>query len=246
MAQKLNLGNSIQPTRNVAMLSKLIKSVEAREFGLPGLAIFHGPPGFGKSFSCAHAAVHLDAIHITCDDTWTKKQLLKTILLELNKEPKGTMADLMEKAKTALAVASRTLIIDEADDAVAKNLVPTIRHLHDGSSVPVIFVGMEFLSEKLKKWDLVASRVYDWAAAQPADLHDLRLLAKRYAAETKIDDALLEKVREVTRGVHRVLATDLAHIQREARTEGEPHMTLSKWGGRKFFSQREPEPRDFR
>lgn len=244
MSQKLNLGNSIKPLRNVATLSKLVKRVETRQFGLPGMAVFHGKTGLGKTFACGYAAVHLDAIHITVDDTWTKKTLLTAVLKELREQPARTIPDMMAQAKPALARAGRTLIIDEADDAVDRNLIPTIRHLHDGSSMPVILVGMELLPQKLKKWELVDGRVLAWAPAEPADFKDAKLLADVYARDVQLDDALIKKIMEVNQGSVRRISVDLAYVVEQSRIQGQSTMTLDEWGDAPFLRGSAPLPRE--
>lgn len=244
MSQKLNLGNSTQPLRNVAAFSKLVKRVEGRGFGLPGLAVFHGPSGLGKTFACGYAAVNMNAIHITVDDTWTKKTLLKAVLKEVRANPAGTIPDMMVQAKEELAKAGRTLIIDEADDAVDRNLIPTIRHLHDGSSMGVILVGMELLPQKLKKWELVDARVLEYAAAEPADLKDAKLLAKVYAHGVSLDEALIAKIVELNKGSVRRISVDLAYVTEQSRLQGVTTMSLDEWGNAPFLRGEAPKARE--
>jgi DNA transposition AAA+ family ATPase len=244
MTQKLNLGNSTQPLRNVAALSTLIKRVEGRAFGLPGMAVFHGPTGLGKTFACGHAAVHLDAIYVSVDDTWTKKTLLTAILKELRTPPARTIADMMAQASPALAKAGRTLIIDEADDAVDRNLIPTLRHLHDKSSMPIILVGMEKLPQKLRKWELVDGRVLSWVPAETADMRDAWMLAKVYAPGITLDEALMQKIVEVNNGSVRRISVDLAYVTERSRLEGTDVMTLDAWGDAPFLRGSAPMPRE--
>lgn len=244
MTQKLTLGNSIQPLRNVAALATLVKRLEKRGWGLPGMGVFHGPPGLGKSFACGHAAFNLDCIHITVDDTWTKKILLQAILTELRIERTGTIADMMMKAKAGLARAGRTLLMNEADDAVLKNLIPTIRHLHDGSEMPVILIGMERLPQKLKKWELVDSRIVAYVGAERLDMRDARLLAKAHIDKVEIDDALIAKILEDCNGSARLISNDLAHVVEQSRLMGQPRMTLDEWGQAPFLRGEAPLPRE--
>lgn len=244
MARKLNFGNSVQPLRNVAALAALVKRVQGRAFGLPGMAVFYGPTGLGKSFACGHATVHLDCIHLEVDDTWTKKTLLLEVLRELRTPPSRSIPEMMMQAKAALARANRTLIIDEADDAVAKNLIPTIRHLHDGSQTPVILVGMEKLPQKLRKWELVDGRVLAWTAAERADLKDAKMLAQVYAQGIALDEALIRKIVEINNGSVRRISVDLAYVTEKSRMLGVPSMTLDDWGDEPFLRGSAPLPRE--
>ena len=115
MAQSMNLGNGVRPLSNVARLVTLVERVEKRAFGLPGMAVFHGFPGLGKTFAAAFCASQLDCIHISVQETWTRKFLLQQILRELGLTARGQTADMAMQANEGLAIAGRTLIIDAAD-----------------------------------------------------------------------------------------------------------------------------------
>ena len=245
MTQKLNTGNSIQPLRNVAALSKLVKRVENRNLGLPGLAVLYGPPGYGKSYACAYAAAQMDCIHISIQSLWTKKTLLTTILKELSIMPTKTMAEMMMQINEGLARSRRTLIVDEADYACSRGLIEMIRDMQDGSEAPVILVGMETLPQKLRKWELVDSRVLSYQAAEPADYADAALLATVYAKGIKVDAAIIEKLVVITKGSARRISTCFARISEEAHLQGVSEMTLGDWGDRPFENSEAPQPRSY-
>lgn len=243
MTHHMALGNTIQPLRNVAALVTLIKRVEKRGFGLPGIAAFYGPPGFGKTYAACHAAAALDAIHVSVQKLWTKKTLLTAILRELSLAPRSTMADMMMQVNEGLALAGRTLIIDEADYAVARGMIEIIRDFHDGSTMPVILIGMETLPQKLSKWELVDSRILAWIAAEPADLRDAQMLAQVYARDIDVDDALLERIVAINNGNARRISTDLAYVCEQSLMQGNRRMTLDAWGDAPFLRGKAPAPR---
>jgi DNA transposition AAA+ family ATPase len=239
-----HLGNSIKPLRNVAALTTLIKRVEGRAFGLPGMAAFYGPTGFGKTYAACHACAAMDAIHISVQKMWTKKTLLTQILRELSIMPKATMADMMMQVNEGLAIARRVLIIDEADYAIQRGMIEIIRDFHDGSHVPVILIGMEMLPQKLRAWELVDGRMLAWSAAEPADLRDARLLAQVYASGVQIDDALLQRIMSENKGSVRRISTDLAYVLEQSRMQGTTTMTLDAWGAAPFLRGHAPAPRE--
>lgn len=217
MSQHLGQRNSVQPLRNVAAMMMLIKELQGRQYGLPGMAAFYGPPGYGKTYAAIHAVNTLDAIHISVQKLWTAKTLLKQVLIELGATPAKTLADMQIQANECLALAARPLIIDEADYAVSRNLVEIIRDLHDGSFVPVILIGMEKLPQKLRRWELINSRILEWVPAQPANLKDARFLAGYYAADLAIDDALLERIIKKNTGNIRETVKALAQVTKQSR-----------------------------
>jgi len=244
MTQSMSLGNSIRPLRNVAALTTLIKRVEGREFGLPGMAVFYGPTGFGKTYAACHASAVQKAIHIPVQRLWTQKTLLTAILRELSIVPRKTLAEMMMQANEALAAAQRPLIIDETDYAIERGMIEIIRDFHDGSHVPVILIGMEMLPQKLRKWELVDGRILSWVAAEPADLRDARLLADIYAIGVKIDDALLKRILQTNKGSVRRISTDLAHVLEQSKLQGVREMTLDAWGDAPFLRGDAPGPRE--
>jgi DNA transposition AAA+ family ATPase len=245
MTDTSKMGNRIRPLRNVAAFSLLIEELETRQYGLPGMGVFYGPTGFGKSFAAIYAALTQDIIHVSVQDTWTRKTLLQAICRELGTTltERMTIPSLMEEVNKGLAVSGRTLVIDEADYAVDHGMIQMIRDFHDGSSMPVVLVGMENLPQKLRKWELVDGRILRWVAAQPTDVKDAHELAKVYATDVNIDDALLQHIVDINGGTARRISADLAHVKRQTVLQGVDHMTLNEWGEAPFLRGEAPQPR---
>ncbi|MEM6726907.1 MAG: ATP-binding protein [Pseudomonadota bacterium] len=215
---KMNLGGHVQPLRNVAALHRLAIRLDERVYGLPGMACFHGWTGFGKTMAAAFVSNELQALYVRLHDTWTVKSLLRAILKELSLPARGTISELEDEVTTALAVAGRLLLVDEADYALKgrRPLIKTIRDLHDASDAPIILIGEEELPQKLRKWERVAGRMLDWVAAQPLDLRDAELLAGHYAPRLSIEAAVLKKIVEDNGGSARFVTTQIAHFQEQS------------------------------
>jgi DNA transposition AAA+ family ATPase len=243
MTESMEIGNSIQPLRNVAAMAELIKKLENRKHGLPGMGIFYGPPGYGKTMAAIYAASALDAIHISVQELWTRKTLLQQVLRELGAVPQKTLAEMMMQANEQLAIAARPLIIDEADYAIQRGLIQIIRDFHDGSDVPVILVGMEKLPQKLRTWELIDSRVMTWTAAQPANLKDAQYLASFYAADVTIHDDMLQHILDRNTGNVRRSVIDLNYVQEQCKVMGLKDMGLEDWGQMRFPRDEAPAPR---
>lgn len=244
MAQNMTTGNSVRPLRNVAALSTLISRLENRAFGLPGMATFHGPTGYGKTFAATHAAIKFDAIHVSVQRLWTISTLLEMILKQLRVIPARTRPKMLMQVCEHLLRAGRPLIIDEADYAIDRNMLVDIRDMYDGSLVPVILIGMERLPQKIKKWDLVDGRVGAWAPAEPADLRDAKMIADCYAPGLHLDDALIDHIRALHRGQVRRMSTDFAYVLERSRLLGVNKMTLKDWGDVPFLRGEAPAPRE--
>ena len=243
MAQSMNLGNGVRPLSNVARLVTLVERVEKRAFGLPGMAVFHGFPGLGKTFASAFCAAQLDCIHISVQEEWTRKFLLKQILRELGLTARGQTADMGMQANEGLAIAGRTLIIDEADYALKKGMINLIRGLHDGSGVGVVLVGMEDLPQMLKSAEQVDGRILSWDQAEAADTRDTALLAEHYAPGVSFDEAMLDRIRKRNNGSARYISRDLAYVLEQCQIQGDFLMTADKWGDAPFPRAQAPVPR---
>ncbi|MEO0999846.1 MAG: ATP-binding protein [Pseudomonadota bacterium] len=237
------LYGSVAPLRNVSALATLIKRVQDRTHGLPGMAVFYGPSGFGKTTSAIYAANKFDAAHVEVRSVWTSKKLLQAILAELSVVPKRTVADMLDQAAAALAVAARPLIIDEADHLVRRNMIEIARDLHEASGAPVIMIGEELLPQRLQRWERVHGRILDWVEAQPACLDDVERLATIYAPGVDFEEAYLSALLDASGNSIRRVSVNLERAEEVAKRAGTNRMTLAAWAGHEFFRGAAPSPR---
>ncbi|NRB18342.1 MAG: ATP-binding protein [Rhodobacteraceae bacterium] len=227
----------------MAALVKLNNDISKRQEGLPGMGVFSGYPGYGKTFAAQHCAAALGAVHISLLKSWTAKFFLEQLLIELNVTPKGSLAKLEQMACEKLLRTQRTVLVDEADFAVSKGYIEIIRDLHDVSAVPVILIGMEELPQRLTQWEQVDSRVAAYVQALPADLRDGQLLASVYASGIEIDKALLAHVIDRNTGSARMIAKDLDQIKKHCLLNNLKNMTRKEWGKTPFQGRSAPTVR---
>lgn len=237
------LYESVAPLRNVSALMTLLERVQSRAFGLPGMATFYGPSGFGKSTAATYATNAFGACHVEVQPLWRSKQLLAGIAHELGLRPARTAADMFEQVSRELAVAQRPLLIDEADRLIRDDMVEVVRGLYETSAVPVILIGEEELPTKLMKWERVHGRMLDWVAAQPAELSDVSQLAPIYAGGVEIRDDLKARLLKESGGSLRRVSTNLSHVKETALTLGLTRVGMAEWGARPFFRGEAPPPR---
>ncbi len=124
-------------------------------------------------------------------------------------------------------------------------MIEMIRDMHDGSSMPVILIGMDELPGKLAKWELVDGRILEWTGAEPGDAKDVKLLASLYAPGVTLDDALLTHIRDLHKGQLRWICTDIAYVLEHCRLQGVKEMSLDEWGNAPFLRGNAPAPREF-
>ena len=64
---------SIAPLKNVATLMMMIEALRTRAVGLPGIGVFSGDSGYGKSVAAQYAMNKTSAIYIEVRHYWAKK-----------------------------------------------------------------------------------------------------------------------------------------------------------------------------
>ena len=81
-------GTGFVPLRNVMACAKVMEHLVNRAPNLPGMGVFAGPSGYGKSCAASYCANKFNAYYIECRSYFTKKSLLLSILDEM-----GAMTD---------------------------------------------------------------------------------------------------------------------------------------------------------
>jgi DNA transposition AAA+ family ATPase len=232
--------------KNVAMFMALAQALIDRDPHLPGIGVCSSPSGFGKTYASIFAQNKTGAIRVEVGDTWTKRTFLKAILKELG-EPvrdRTPAADMAEKVIIALGnEPTRPLIVDEADKLVDRNMIETVRELHEHSGAPVILIGEERLPSKLLAVERVHNRVLRWMQALSCDLDDVKLLAGAFAPKLLIADDLLEAIRSQSMGRARRIVVNIANVAEFCRNKSLLQIDAAKYRGA-FYTGEPPAPRN--
>jgi len=224
--------------KNVAAFMALTRRLQSRDFTLPGIGVFHGYSGYGKSMAAIYAQNKTGAIYVEVGESWTKKTLIQKILFEAGGQPRGTIADMTEKVIATLGQdPDRPLIIDEADKLVDKGNIEIVREIHDAAQVPVILIGEEQLPAKLISVERVHNRVLDWTAAQPCDLEDARALAELFVGDVEIGDDLLAEICRQSDGRARRIVVNLYKVREHGRNTGAMMLDQTSYKGGFFTGQ---------
>jgi DNA transposition AAA+ family ATPase len=227
-------GGSIAPLKNVATLMMMIEALRTRAVGLPGIGVFSGDSGYGKSVAAQYAMNKTGAVYVEVRHYWTKKTFCQSVLAELGAgRPRGTISNLMDDIIYRLGDApDRPLIIDEADKLVDGKMIEYVRDIHETTQVPVILIGEELLPKKLELHERVHNRVLDWQLAQPCDSEDTAVLAGFLCPSVTIAPDLLDDIRSRTAGKARRIATTLHEIRQFARNHGLTALDRGTYQGR--------------
>lgn len=231
------------PLKNVALCNRAVEHAITRPSHLPGMIGFYGPSGWGKSVSAAYAANKFRAYYVEAKSSWTRKALIAAILAEMGVVPAKTIYNMADQVSEQLVLCGRPLIIDEMDHIIDKNAVEIVRDIYESSNAPILLIGEEHLEAKLRRWERFHNRVLDWVPAQPADLDDCKQLARLYAPDITIDDALLGRIQEVGRGGIRRICVNIEKIRQLAMNEGLEKVTRAEWGNREFYNGEAPRRR---
>ncbi|MEJ0012823.1 MAG: AAA family ATPase [Bauldia sp.] len=207
--------------KNVAACMALVEELRSRAPHLPGIGVFHGPSGYGKTYGTIYAQNKTRALRVEVGDSWTKRTLVQRILDEAGVTPAGTISDMTKQVIMFLGDdPTRPLIVDEADQLVDRGMIEIIREIHEHSQAPILLVGEELLPQKLQRSERTHGRVLNWVAAQPADVEDTRSLATLFCRDIKVADDLLDAIRTRSEGRPRRIVVNLNRAAEQARNSG--------------------------
>lgn len=243
MTEKTGIYNNVAPLRNVAAMMALMERVQARPHGLPGLAAFYGPSGWGKSTAAGFARNEFQAYFVQMKSVWTRKKLCESILIDLGLKPGQTVADMVEQVSEHLARTQRLLIIDEADYLVAKGLIEVVRDIYESSGAGIILIGEELLPQNLQKWERVHGRMLDWVQAEPGEARDVVHLAKIYCRGVELDNEMMARILAESRASIRRICVNLDRVREWAVTRNLTRVSAKDWGAGAFVSGEAPAPR---
>jgi DNA transposition AAA+ family ATPase len=212
--------HKIVTTSNVRALMAAEAAAETRDPGLPGILLVHGEAGAGKTSTIAHLAVKLGAVYLTALPFWKTHAMLSAICSELSMKPLSRCAPMFDLIARELTIRPRPIFLDEADAIVDhKELVETLRILHDITSVPLVLIGMSEFRSKVMRRPQIERRVLREVEFRPSTLADARLMAAELA-EVGIADDLVEVMHRRSRGSAGLFVNEQARAEGFCRRRG--------------------------
>lgn len=237
--------NKIAPIANLDVVAVVMDKVVNRQDGLPGLAVYYGPSGWGKSTATMAVANQTRAYYVQMRSSWTRKDLLQKMLFEMGvKHARETMTGLLDMVCEQLATSQRPMILDEFDYAAeSKSSIELIRDIYEGSQGSLLLVGEELLPNKLKRYERFHGRVLSWLPAVPVSINDARLLAPIYCKDVQVHDDLLLHLVELAAGSVRRVSVNLVNIRDTALIQGWDSVDLATWGNKPLYTGDAPRRR---
>ena len=224
---------SVAPLRNVTAFLELADTLIQRNLNLPGLGVFYGFSGLGKTVAANYVRNSHGAYLVEIRDHWTRKAFVEGLLNALFvQSPRGTISQMMGQATRILGDdPSRLLIIDEADKLVDKNMIELVRDIHEEAQVPIILAGEELLPQKLERSERTHNRVLEWVMAELCDLDDAQALAGLFCPSAKVSDDLLQEIIDKGQGRARRVVTTLNAVSDQVRNQGLTEIDLATYAG---------------
>lgn len=237
--QPVNMGGKA-PLANVGLTVSALQGAMTRPAHLPGIVVLYGPSGLGKSTAAAVAAMQLQAYYVQAKSSWTRKAVYQSILKVMGIVPAKTIYEMEDQVAAQLAASGRPLIVDECDHLVAKSSIEIVRDIYEASGAAILLIGEEHLPAGLARWERIHNRVLEWVPAQYATMTDARALRDLYCDRVAVEDDLLTKIHEVSKGVARRICVNLERAQQAALGLGKKSMSLAEWGKRSFYTGEAP------
>lgn len=226
--ENIKLVKNVAPLRNVMLLGALIRKVQDRGEGMPGMGCFHGFSGYGKSQAALYNTQATHACWIEIKSVWTRKDVALKICQGLGIPAGRTVAESVEKIAEELAKSGRPLLLDEAHILCTQSMMRMVHDIYESAhGASIILIGEELLPQQLAMFERIHNRILDWSPAQPADLRETAILAGLHCPGLSIHDDVLEKALTVSQAVARRIVSNLAQIKDFARTEGKSEIVAA-------------------
>jgi len=225
--------NEVAQVKNIRLVLQTVRELQQRAPGVPGMGLWWGKSGFGKTTAAAWLVNQVHGIYLRAVETWTPHAMLSAFMNELGAAPMSRSNPMLTFIVESVRVSGRPVFIDEADYVVKKGMLNTLRDLHDLSTVPVILIGMQDFRQKVTHREQLTGRIARWTEFCPADFKDACELAKT-VCEVEVGRDLLERLHRDTSGSMRGMTVGLSHIENFGKRTGKSPVTSKDWGSREF------------
>lgn len=246
MADNGNIVNFPSRARTIAKLTNvsrfvdLIETLKDRPIDLPGLGVFSGAAGLGKTMASIYAANVHRAHVVECDFTWTQKAFCEAVMGEIGLLVKGAPTRMPiyravgEIGDYFAENPGRPLIVDEADFLVRRKMIEIVRAIYKycaPAGASIVLIGEESMPKALKVWERVDSRVLMSVQALPLDLADAVTLANLICPGITFEDGVVGRLRQAAGGSARRIVARLHGLRQIAQKKNLTAISMSEIEG---------------
>ena len=161
---------------NVRAFVNVARSLETVEAGVPGMGLFAGCRGLGKTRTAIWYTSSNGSIYLRSKARWSEAWFIEELALELGIVPKRRYRDNFDDVLAAFKEKKRLVVVDEI------NLPPTscleaIRDIHDLTENPFLLIGHEGAIQRLKRLGPFFDRFLYVCEPKPLSVEDLKTFA---------------------------------------------------------------------
>lgn len=209
--------NVLAPTRNVNVYLNMSTSLEGRDAGVPGIGLYHGNRGNGKTRIAIYNAAKTGTIYLRAKTRWSDSWLLQDVATELGLSfgSRPALKSLFEGVVGSLKERPRLIAVDEVN-ICSLSCLGTLRDIHDLSDSPFLLIGHEGVLQRLKPIGPLFDRLLYIAECKPFNFDDLKDFASHVLDVPANDDALGKCVK-LTQGNVRKCVVLLKGAENRAR-----------------------------
>lgn len=175
-------------TRNCMNAEKSIAALINRDSSLPGLGLWYGRWGLGKSSVANWIYSMLPVFYIVVERLWRPRRLLEEFCDILNLgSPQYRLDRLSDQVAEGLRKWNQPFLIDEADYLLKNSvMLDVLRDLHDKTGNPFILIGMEKLHSDLQRFGQFFSRILPASIVefQPVGPNEVAVITKEWTGLT--------------------------------------------------------------
>ena len=177
-------------TKNVKQFIALMEELNHLPPNIPKIALVYGEHGLGKSETIKWWALKNDCVYVRATKGMTSRWLISEIAEELDEEPFWHLQENFLMIETKLKENPKTIIIDEVDFLIEKNIIETMRDIHDRTGCPLVLVGMGLIDRKLSRYPHFTDRIYKSFKFEKYNVNDIKLILKELTDLNFTDDGI--------------------------------------------------------
>jgi DNA transposition AAA+ family ATPase len=207
-------------TASVRDLTEAMTGLMNRGAGVPSLSLVQGPAGLGKTEATQWYAARKGGRYLVANALWTERWMLSDLyaaLKGLKSADFSTKKRAYEECLRLMRGDSLPIFIDEADRiALRTGHLEALRDLSDRTGTPIVFVGTELVSLRLKQREQFASRISAEVSFRGLTVDEVKMVAADIYGLNLAEEPAA-KLRVACDGYFRDLVVVLDHLGRAAR-----------------------------
>ena len=197
----------------------LVKAEDAlinRDPSLPGIGLWYGFWGAGKTENLSYHYGESNIYYIRAVRLWKPRDLLGGICREFGIEPEYRTVARFDQVVRELKRRGQPLYIDEFDYLLKNSAnLDVVRDLHDLSSIPIIAIGMEQALGKLEKYGQFWSRILPGGIVEfnPLTPPEMILITREWT-DLEMDPESAQALCRFTEGDFRLIVGYLLELEK--------------------------------